>query len=121
MDSIRPVKPAEEMDLGHGPAVVIQRPGEQIVFPGAIDLEKRQRARPIHSQEIDEPASSGTQVCVECEEATLDDSRIRQDRLLDGLKIAGRSLRGVDSQPLPVQATVRNARRQYATRPRCGL
>src|SRR4030095_4502973 len=118
MDSIRTVKPAEEVDLGHRPAVMLQRAAEEVVFARAVNLDQSKGARAIHRQEIEEAAASGPQVSVEGEQPALDDSRLRQDRLLDGLEIEARFLRGMDSQPLPAQPTVRNARRQNATRPR---
>jgi len=116
MNPVRAIQAAKEVYLGADPALVLQRPPEQLILPAPVDFQDRQRARAVRRQEIDEAGVPGPEVRVEGEQPLLDNSRVRQDPLPDGLEVVRRFSDGVDGQPLPAQPTVRNLQLENPTR-----
>jgi hypothetical protein len=115
MNAVLSVDAPEKVELGSDPSVMLERPFEQIVLAGAIELHDGERPGPIHREQVDQAAISGPEVGVEDEESLLDDLRLLQDRSLEVFEIGPGSLGESDGQPLPAEkVTARNARLQNA-------
>jgi len=107
MNAVLAVDAPEKVELGADPSVMLERPVEQIVLAGAIELHDGERPGPIHREQVDEAAVSGAEVGVEDKESLLDDLRLLQDRSLQAFEIGPGSLGESDDQPLPAKKSRR--------------